>query len=82
METHSNVQFSVWFVRNLKHDRACEQIQSHAGYLRNVIITYSNKVSFKINSDIEQTILPGQLEDRLLMSDLILKLTLCHMCRQ
>ena len=34
-------------------------------------------MSFKIKSDIEQTILPEQLEDRLLMSELILKLTLC-----
>ena len=34
------------------------------------------KVSFKINSDIEQTILIEQLGDRLLMSELILKLTL------
>ena len=36
-----------------------------------------SKVSFKINYDIDQSILPEQLGDRLLMSELILKLTLC-----
>ena len=44
VETHPYVQFSVWFVRNLKHNGASEQVQSHAGYLRNVIITSNNKM--------------------------------------
>ena len=44
MKSHPDLDPLVWFVRDLKHNRACKEVQGHRCYFRHMLFTWRKQI--------------------------------------